>query len=368
MALGGETNHKDLEERSIVSYNVCIDFVHSSDVGHILAADKAGISESDENLCYNFRKLAIEHTESLEAVRRKLPVEIKASLESVLDNIQNNLQQSVVDVLLLSRQRPIVEDRLSEMQAHNSILKDAHSSLRHGAAPHVGACEPLRDTHSLLACENVAVICAVHTAPSSPVVGVEHGLCPDISPRKTEEHLEPFATRHSWTYRLQTMLGLLTASYGPVRYRLWTSGESPSFKADGSENGGCGVLVTFTPHWWRCSRKVHLEIRTFRRRRWDQLSVQFGLSLPVVVERDANIMVYTRRGNIAAVRNLLSAGKSTPRDVTAEGITPLHVCSYIPHPSSGFPLISGLHIGCCDEWSHRHMQVTAARRSRCERR
>jgi hypothetical protein len=123
------------------------------------------------------------------------------------------------------------------------------------------------------------------------------------------------------------MLGFLTVSYGPVRYRLWASGKNPTFKTDGSENGGCGVLVTFTPYWWCCSRKLYFEIRTFRRRQLDQLSVQFGLSLPVMVERNADIMIHIRQGNITAVRNLLSAGKSTPKDVTAEGTTALHVCA-----------------------------------------
>lgn len=140
-----------------------------------------------------------------------------------------------------------------------------------------------------------------------------------------ETFVEPISVRASKLYCHENALGSWTVWLGPIMTQRWNTSQEPVNEII-SAGRGYGVAMTLRLPWCYLAKMTLMIFFMCRKQRRGGLSVQWNLSLPRVVPRDARIMRCVKADDLKQTRALFDMGDATSSDTSPEGITLLHVC------------------------------------------
>ncbi|KAE8448537.1 hypothetical protein EG329_009418 [Mollisiaceae sp. DMI_Dod_QoI] len=142
--------------------------------------------------------------------------------------------------------------------------------------------------------------------------------------RLVERHSGRRAVDSSFT-ATRTMLGEMHCRVTTYRICKPSLDLGPN-QSENEEKLEIETNFTLVPSWWvvrfGVAKVFKFDIKELSTQGWQANMATFNL-----VPSDSVIFDFCREGNLDAVRSLLTHGKASVKDVTAEGVTPLHVAA-----------------------------------------
>jgi hypothetical protein len=240
----------------------------------------------------------MEHSTLFHTTMKSLPEELRATVECALRGVEGTVQKAVVQSLHIRENQSITQ----------------------------GSSIPPTDGQANTNTTSETV--------SSPAPRVQNNDIPQRQQiRNSREHHEECSVLQKRSYEwIFSKTSRVTAGYGQLRHRVWKVDGLPVFCNNTNKESGWGGMLAVLTSLWHERGKVTIEIRILRHQPRNQFSLHFGLSWQRVVDPNSDIVTYVKHGSLQAVRKIFSAGKATPRDITQDGNSLLHVC-YIFVPS-----------------------------------
>ena len=140
-----------------------------------------------------------------------------------------------------------------------------------------------------------------------------------------ESYMGPISIRASILRQWRTFFGDLTIWLGPIMVQRWTSSQDSFYEiSDPSAGFGLAVMMQL-PYFKFYKAAFTLLFMRGHKQNLRGVSVQWNLSFPHVVPKDASIMRFARTNDVEAIKYLFQTGQAAASDTTLTGTSLLHV-------------------------------------------